>query len=194
MEPHWILVTFKDSTRVAGYCGRESFISSDPSERDIYIERVYDVDDNGTWIPIDPKRHAHHTRRNQHDRIHTLSSRGHPRCPAPLVIRRPGVPHLSHGQRPPHAPRHRTRVATNPPAGPPLRPRNHPSLALPANSRPQLVCRPRQPQYSSPNVRRHRLEIGRPAFGSRIAIITVFRTLASGPANPNTADRGGYSL
>ena len=55
MEPHWILVTFKDSTRVAGYCGRESFISSDPSERDIYIVRVYDVDDNGTWIPIDPK-------------------------------------------------------------------------------------------------------------------------------------------
>ena len=40
MPPQWVLVTLKDGTRFAGYCGPESFISSDPTERDMYIEQI----------------------------------------------------------------------------------------------------------------------------------------------------------
>ena len=45
MTEQWVLVTLKDGTRFAGFCGDESFMSSDPSERDIYIQWTYDIDD-----------------------------------------------------------------------------------------------------------------------------------------------------
>ena len=51
MAPQWVLVTLKDGTRFAGFCGLGSFMSSDPAERDIYIERIYDVDDENNWNP-----------------------------------------------------------------------------------------------------------------------------------------------
>lgn len=51
MTPQWVLVTLKDGTRFAGFCGSGSFMSSDPAERDIYIERIYDVDDENNWNP-----------------------------------------------------------------------------------------------------------------------------------------------
>ena len=46
----WVLVTLNDDTKFAGYLGLRSFISSDPGERDIYIERIYDLSNraNGT--------------------------------------------------------------------------------------------------------------------------------------------------
>ena len=47
----WVLVTLKDGTRFAGFCGKGSFMSSDPKERDLYVERVYDVDDEHVWHP-----------------------------------------------------------------------------------------------------------------------------------------------
>lgn len=50
MSASWVLVTLKDGTRFAGFCGSDSFISSDPQERDIYIQRIYDLDENDTWI------------------------------------------------------------------------------------------------------------------------------------------------
>ena len=53
MTPQWVLVTLKDGTRFAGFCGPESFMSSDPAERDIYIERIHDVDDGNKWLPRD---------------------------------------------------------------------------------------------------------------------------------------------
>lgn len=40
-EPLWILVTLKDKSRVAGYWGLKSFASSDPRERDIFIQKIY---------------------------------------------------------------------------------------------------------------------------------------------------------
>lgn len=49
-EPQHILITLKNGVRFAGYCGPRSFISSDPGERDIYIEKVYDLDGNDNWI------------------------------------------------------------------------------------------------------------------------------------------------
>ena len=50
MSEQWVLVTLKDGTRFAGFCGSGSFMSSDPVERDIYIERIYDIDDDDRWI------------------------------------------------------------------------------------------------------------------------------------------------
>ena len=51
MTYQWVLVTLKDGTRFAGFCGSESFMSSDPTERDIYIQRIYDIDDENKWSP-----------------------------------------------------------------------------------------------------------------------------------------------
>jgi len=39
----FVLVTLKDRTQYAGWCADGSFISSDRSERDIYIEKMYDL-------------------------------------------------------------------------------------------------------------------------------------------------------
>jgi hypothetical protein len=47
----WLLVVLKDGTQFAGYWGGQSFGSSDPKERDLYIERVYDIDDDNNWHP-----------------------------------------------------------------------------------------------------------------------------------------------
>lgn len=47
----WVLVVLKNGTQWAGYLGEQSFISSDPSERDIYIQQVYEVDEDNNWTP-----------------------------------------------------------------------------------------------------------------------------------------------
>ena len=49
MTDQWVLVTLKDGTRFAGFCGSDSFMSSDPAERDIYIQWIYDIDDKNRW-------------------------------------------------------------------------------------------------------------------------------------------------
>jgi len=49
MREHLVLLTLKDDTRFAGYCGRDSFMSSDPSERDIYIQKIYNLGENDSW-------------------------------------------------------------------------------------------------------------------------------------------------
>lgn len=49
MANQWVLVTLKDGTRFGGFCGSESFMSSDPAERDIYIQWIYDIDDDNNW-------------------------------------------------------------------------------------------------------------------------------------------------
>ena len=55
MPPQWVLVTLKDGTRFAGYCGPQSFISSDPAERDMYIEQIYDLDADHQWVNVGKK-------------------------------------------------------------------------------------------------------------------------------------------
>lgn len=50
----FVMLTLKDGSKVSGWCGTRSFIGSDPKDRDIYIEQVYDVDDEGTWIARTP--------------------------------------------------------------------------------------------------------------------------------------------
>lgn len=51
MASEWVLVTLKDGTRFAGFCGPQSFVSSDPNERDIYLQWIYDIDDQNKWSP-----------------------------------------------------------------------------------------------------------------------------------------------
>jgi hypothetical protein len=49
-EPCFVLVTLTDGTEIAGYFGRQSMASSDPLRRDIFVERVYTVpNDGGPW-------------------------------------------------------------------------------------------------------------------------------------------------
>ena len=55
MPEQWVLVTLKDGTRFAGFCGKESFMSSEPGERDIYIQWIYDVDDDDNWTASNEK-------------------------------------------------------------------------------------------------------------------------------------------
>lgn len=43
----WVIVTLKDDTKWYGYMGANSFMSSDPAERDIYIEYVYEFTADG---------------------------------------------------------------------------------------------------------------------------------------------------
>ena len=52
-----LLVTLKGGIRFAGYCSDQSFMSSDPLERDLLIEEIYDIDDNNRWI-IQPGKSA----------------------------------------------------------------------------------------------------------------------------------------
>jgi hypothetical protein len=47
----WVLVVLKNEAKWAGYLGGDSFISSDPAERDIYLQQVYEVQDDGKWKP-----------------------------------------------------------------------------------------------------------------------------------------------
>jgi Family of unknown function (DUF6338) len=45
----WVLVTLKDGTQHAGYIGANSFIASGSTDRDLYIEQVYDLDIENKW-------------------------------------------------------------------------------------------------------------------------------------------------
>lgn len=47
----WVVVTLKNDTIFRGYLGPESFISSSDKERDIYIQRLYDLGENDVWKP-----------------------------------------------------------------------------------------------------------------------------------------------
>lgn len=55
MEEQWVRVTFRDGTCLAGFYGSQSFASSTPGERDMYIQWVYDIDDTGTWSPTNER-------------------------------------------------------------------------------------------------------------------------------------------
>ena len=48
----WVTVTLKDGSKVSGFFGVRSFASSDPKERDLFIEKAYRVDDDGTWHDV----------------------------------------------------------------------------------------------------------------------------------------------
>ncbi len=56
MPEQWVLVTLKDGTRFAGFYGAQSFTSSSPDERDMYIQWVYDINEDGTLSLPDNER------------------------------------------------------------------------------------------------------------------------------------------
>ncbi|NLS74665.1 hypothetical protein E3H11_38495 [Bradyrhizobium brasilense] len=45
---HFVLVTLSDGSTVGGVYGGRSFASSDPAERDLFLQEIYDVD-GGSW-------------------------------------------------------------------------------------------------------------------------------------------------
>jgi hypothetical protein len=47
----WVLVTLKNGTRFAGFYGPLSFTASILDERDMYIQWVYEIGDDGIWSP-----------------------------------------------------------------------------------------------------------------------------------------------
>jgi uncharacterized protein DUF6338 len=56
VDPCFVLVTLKDGSQCAGYwgvnaTGTQSFASSDPKERDLYISQVFEISDEGPWRP-----------------------------------------------------------------------------------------------------------------------------------------------
>ena len=53
-EPCFVLITLKDGTEIAGYFGKRSMASSDPDHKDIYVERVYTIAEEGQpWEPVE---------------------------------------------------------------------------------------------------------------------------------------------
>ncbi len=48
----WVQVEMKNERRWAGYLGQRSFISSDPTQRDIYLEHVFRIGDDNCWTPL----------------------------------------------------------------------------------------------------------------------------------------------
>lgn len=50
-EDCFVTVVLKDETKWRGYIGSRSFMSSIPTERDIFIEKVYTLDEDETWTP-----------------------------------------------------------------------------------------------------------------------------------------------
>lgn len=49
MSGEHALITFKDGTKIGCYISERSFISSEPGERDLYAELVYEIAEDNTW-------------------------------------------------------------------------------------------------------------------------------------------------
>ncbi len=49
LKEQWVLVTLKNGVSFAGLYGKESFSASSPEERDLYIQWIYDINEDGTW-------------------------------------------------------------------------------------------------------------------------------------------------
>lgn len=48
-EASWIIVTLKNGKTIYGEFSDNSFASSDPEERDLYIEKTYSINEDMTW-------------------------------------------------------------------------------------------------------------------------------------------------
>ncbi|MCF6303850.1 MAG: DUF6338 family protein [Rhodobacteraceae bacterium] len=57
-EPCLVIVTYEDETIVRGHFGTESLAASDPERSDLYLERLYTVDNTDQWIETMPGRSA----------------------------------------------------------------------------------------------------------------------------------------
>jgi Family of unknown function (DUF6338) len=57
-DPGFLILTFVDGTVVYGLFGDKSMASTDPARSEIYLERLYDVKEDGQWIEKTPPRGA----------------------------------------------------------------------------------------------------------------------------------------
>ena len=48
----YVIVTLQDDSKIYGYFGSDSFASSEADERDIFVEKLYRLDDNKNWTEI----------------------------------------------------------------------------------------------------------------------------------------------
>lgn len=48
-KAYWVLVTLTDGQVIAGLFGKWSWASSEPHERDLYLEQIYEIDEHGMW-------------------------------------------------------------------------------------------------------------------------------------------------
>lgn len=48
-QESWVMIKLRDGTIWAGVLGTKSFLSSDPGERDLFLESVYCLKDDGTF-------------------------------------------------------------------------------------------------------------------------------------------------
>lgn len=48
-EESWIIVTLKNGKTIYGKFSYQSFAASDPEERDLYIEKTYNIKEDMTW-------------------------------------------------------------------------------------------------------------------------------------------------
>lgn len=55
-EPCLVLLTYEDGTVIRGYFGENSLAASDEARSDIYLERLYDEDNDGQWFELTPGR------------------------------------------------------------------------------------------------------------------------------------------
>jgi hypothetical protein len=63
-ESHQILITLKDNTEICGWYGKNSFTSSDPAERDMFVEYIYKKDENGYYFD-NPDNHGLYISKDQ---------------------------------------------------------------------------------------------------------------------------------
>ncbi|MYC96598.1 MAG: hypothetical protein F4X14_16660 [Caldilineaceae bacterium SB0661_bin_32] len=48
----WVLVNLKNGDEIRGLLGSDSFASSNPIDRDLYIQWIYGTNEEGLWIPL----------------------------------------------------------------------------------------------------------------------------------------------
>ncbi len=50
LNEQFVLVRLNNGAMFGGFMGADSFISSDPDERDLYIEEIFEIDNKDRWI------------------------------------------------------------------------------------------------------------------------------------------------
>lgn len=51
-SPCYVIVTWQDGSQIAGFFGENSYAASSGDQRDIFIEKVWTIDENETWNPL----------------------------------------------------------------------------------------------------------------------------------------------
>lgn len=57
-QESFVIVTYADGTTVFGFVGADSLAASDGERSDLYLERLYDVREDGTWVATIPAKSA----------------------------------------------------------------------------------------------------------------------------------------